>query len=109
MVTLRTLHAKNQPPKQKIVAYRQITDRHTDTQTDTQRKQTVRTPFSIFFLVFDFLLKEQSEKSYGVEEILQLEVTPFNVKYIDQDREFFFFIYRENKNETEIFLHQRNK
>ena len=57
MVTLRTPHAKNQPPRPKTVAYRRITDR----QTHRQRKQTLRTPFSIFFLVFNSLLKEQSD------------------------------------------------
>ena len=45
MVTLRTLHAKNQPPRPKTVAYRPRTDTHTDRQTDRQRKQTLRTPF----------------------------------------------------------------
>ena len=49
MVTLRTPHAKNQPPRPKTVAYRRIIDRHIHRQTDTQRKQTLRTPFSIFF------------------------------------------------------------
>ena len=54
MVTLRTPHAKNQPPRPKTVAYRRITDRQTDTQTHRQRKQTLRTPFSIFFSCFRF-------------------------------------------------------
>ena len=44
-VTLRTPHAKNQPPRLKTVAYRPRTDRHTHTHTDRQRKQTLRTPF----------------------------------------------------------------
>ena len=61
----RILHAKNQPPRPKTVAYRPRTHTHTQTdrQTDRQRKQTLRTPFfeKNFFLTFDFLLKERSD------------------------------------------------
>ena len=60
MVHLRILHAKNQPPRPKTVAYRRITDRQTDRQTDTQtEKANTEDPFfqKNFFLVFDFLLK----------------------------------------------------
>ena len=119
MVHLRIVHAKNQPPRPKTVAYRRITDRHThtqthrhihadenntcpktkflgqviisngspkdpscqksapqakncglqaanrqtDRQTDRQRKQTLRTPFSIFFLDFGFYFKGAVRKS----------------------------------------------
>ena len=42
---------------------REQTDRRTHRRTDRQRKQTLRTPFfEIFFLIFDFLLKERSDK-----------------------------------------------
>ena len=60
MVTLRTLHAKNQPPRPKPVAYRPRTHRHTHRQTE---KANTEDPFfRIFFLIFDFLLKERSDK-----------------------------------------------
>ena len=60
MVTLRTLHAKNQPPRPKTVAYRPRTDTHTDRQTE---KANTEDPFfrKFFFLIFDFLLKERSD------------------------------------------------
>ena len=41
---------------------REHTDTQTHTQTDRQRKQTLRTPFFEFFFIFDFLLKERSDK-----------------------------------------------
>ena len=65
MVTLGTLHAKNQPPRPKTVAYRPRTDRQTHTQTDGQtEKANTEDPFfrKNFFLIFDFLLKEWSDK-----------------------------------------------
>ena len=62
MVTLRTPHAKNQPPRPKTVAYRRITDRHTDRQTDRHtEKANTEDPFFDFF--FDSLLKERSDYS----------------------------------------------
>ena len=70
MVHLRILHAKNQHPRPKTVAYRPRTDRHTHRQTDRQRKQTLRTPFFDFFNIFDFLLKERSEKKNGLSRSL---------------------------------------
>ena len=56
MVSLRILHAKNQHPRSKTVAYRPRTDRHTNTQTE---KANTEDPFfrKNFFLIFDFLLK----------------------------------------------------
>ena len=39
MVTLRIIHAKNQPPRPKTVAYRLRTHSHTDRQTDRQREK----------------------------------------------------------------------
>ena len=65
MVTLRTPHAKNQPPRLKTVAYRPRTDRHTHRQTDRQtEKANTEDPFfrKKFFLIFDFLFKERSDK-----------------------------------------------
>ena len=57
MVTLRTPHAKNQPPRPKTVAYRRITDRHTHRHTQThrvtERKNTEYPFFEFDFLVFD--------------------------------------------------------
>ena len=60
MVTLRIIHAKNQPPRPKTVAYRPWTHRHTDRQTDRQTEK-VNTEDPIFwkkkFLVSDFFFK----------------------------------------------------
>ena len=56
MVTLRIIHAKNQPPRPKTVAYRPQTDRHTHRQTDRQTEK-VNTE-DLFFeknFFFDFL------------------------------------------------------
>ena len=63
MVTLRILHAKNQPPRPKTVAYRPRTDTQTDRQTDrqTEKANTEDPFFQFFFLIFDFLLKERSK------------------------------------------------
>ena len=56
MVYLRILHAKNQHPRPKTVAYRPRTDTHTHRQTE---KANTEDPFfrKNFFLIFDFLLK----------------------------------------------------
>ena len=52
MVTLRTLHAKNQPPSPKTVAYGLRTDRRTHRQTE---KANSEDPFIDFFcFVFDY-------------------------------------------------------
>ena len=52
MVTLRIIHAKNQPPRPKTVAYRPRTDEHThtDRQTDRQTEKVItEDPFFEFF------------------------------------------------------------
>ena len=56
MVHLRILHAKNQPPRPKTVAYRPRTHRHTDRQTE---KANTEDPFfrKKFFLIFNFSFK----------------------------------------------------
>ena len=68
MVTLRTLHAKNQPPRPKTVAYRPRTDRRTHTHTDGQtEKANTEDPFFEFFFYFRFFLKERSDKKMRFE------------------------------------------
>ena len=51
---------------------REQTHTHTHTHTRRQRKQTLRTPFlEIFFLIFDFLLKERSDiRAYTYDYIM---------------------------------------
>ena len=64
MVTLRIIHAKNQPPRPKTVAYKQMT--HTLTQTDRQtEKVNNKDPLfeKEFFLHFYFLLEERSNNN----------------------------------------------
>ena len=67
MVTVRIIHAKNQLPRPKTVAYRPRTDTthtHTDTQTDRQtEKVNTEDPFfrKYFFFIFFFLNKERSD------------------------------------------------
>ena len=59
MVYLRILHAKNQPPRSKTVAYRPRTDRrtdaHTDRRTHTQTEKAItEDPFFREKFFFDF-------------------------------------------------------
>ena len=64
MVPLRILHAKNQHPRSKTVAYRPRTDTQTHRQTHRQtEKANTEDPFFSIFLnfIFDFLLKERSD------------------------------------------------
>ena len=56
MITLRTLHAKNQPPRPKTVAYRPRTDRRTDGQThrQTERQTDSQTKIWQILIIFSF-------------------------------------------------------
>ena len=59
MVDLRILHAKNQSPRSKTVAFRPQTDVHTDTQTQRESKHT-EDPFFRFFVIFYYLKTERT-------------------------------------------------
>ena len=66
MVDLRILHAKNQSPRSKTVAYRPRTHTHTHTHRQTDRQtEKVNTEdpfFRIFFFYFRFSLKGAVQK-----------------------------------------------
>ena len=104
MVHLRTLHAKNQPPRPKTVAYRprtHFTHRH----TDRQRKQTLRTPFfeKNFFLIFDFLLKERSDKESTLKHFLCRTKEYFNILFHEESVT--SFTLKDTKRRTLLFWH----